>query len=123
MLTAEWCKKLSTGEIITEAEILSPFAVYRDCKSHCRFLLMPIQNELHGVFIVANATNVRLFCNSHVSKSICYNVQLLLHKNDNVRLELVDRYATADIRNLLCDKLLQIFDYQYIGNNWIIKLK
>lgn len=123
MLTAEWCKKLSTGDIITEAEMLSPFAIYRDCKSPCRFLLMPIQNELYGVFVVANATRVRLFCNSHLSKSIFSNVQLLLHKKDNRRLEYVDWHATADIRNLLCSKLLQIFDYQQIENNWIIKLK
>ena len=125
IIDIEWCKQLPDGSVIKESEILSPFSVYRDCRTNNRFLLIPQkeQRELRNVVIFANRISIRLICFGGWPKSMLTNVQMIIQCPQNKRLELIVPDALGELKGMICEKLLNLFEYQNIEGKWILKLK
>ena len=125
MITAEWCKQLSNGDFITESQILSPFNIYSDRKRFGSFLLIPKseQQGLCNIIIIANRAGVRLFQHGSWPKTLVSNVLMLTHCSENKRLEFITPDAMLDLKGIVCEGLWNKFNYQFIENKWIVKLK
>ena len=115
MLKVEWCKQLSNGEFITNTEILSPFLIFKDSRKFNRFLLIPKQKNLSNMLIIANNIGIRL-----CKKSLFHNVQKLINNNCTT---LTEPHIPMNSKNIICDKLWEIFEYKKTDTTWTIKFK
>ena len=51
------------------------------------------------------------------------NVQMIIQCPQNKRLELIVPDALGELKGMICEKLLNLFEYQNIEGKWILKLK
>ena len=123
MIVAKWCKQLPDGKMITLSEILSPFTIYRIRKRYNTFLLVPRQEELSDIIIIANEAGVRLCCNGSWPKSLFRKLRELIQTKGENLLEPVHPDSMSDIQDIVCSRLISLFCFRTIDDVWTIRLK